>query len=120
MTFELPWHLYLMGIIYVVAGINHFRSPRLYLKIIPPYFPNPKMLNYLAGLVEIILGIGICIPLFSAISAWGVIALLIAIFPTHFYMLSNEKAGMGLPKIILILRIPLQIGLMIWAYNYTL
>ena len=75
MTFTLPWHLHLMGILYVIAGLNHFRNPRLYLKIIPPYFPKPKLLNYLSGIAEIILGVGICIPMFSQMSAWGIIAL---------------------------------------------
>lgn len=120
MTFTLPWHLYLMGILYVVAGLNHFRNPRLYLKIIPPYLPNPKLLNYLSGIAEILLGIGICIPMFSKSAAWGIIALLIAIFPANLFMFSNKKAGMGLPKIVLLLRLPLQIILMVWAYYYTL
>lgn len=120
MTFTLPWHLYLMGILYVIAGLNHFRNPRLYLKIIPPYFPNPKLLNYLSGIAEIILGVGICIPMFSHMSAWGISALLIAIFPANLYMFSNKKAGMGLHKIVLLLRLPLQIILILWAYYYTL
>lgn len=120
MNFELPWHLYVMGIIYTIAGLNHFRNPRLYLKIIPPYLPNPKMLNYLSGLAEIILGIGICIPAISKYSAWGIVALLIAVFPANLFMFSDKKAGMGLPKSILLLRLPLQIVLLIWAYYYTL
>lgn len=120
MTFELPWHLYLMGMLYLVAGINHFRNPRMYLKIIPPYFPNPKLLNYLSGIAEIILGIGVCIPMFSKISAWGIVALLIVVFPANLFMYMNKSAGFGLPKIILLLRLPLQIVLMIWAYYYTL
>ena len=119
MNFELPWHLYLMGIIYILAGINHFRNPRLYVKIIPPYFPNPKLLNNISGIAEIILGIGICIPALTVISAWGIIALLIAIFPANFYMFTDKKAGMGLPKIILLLRLPMQIVLIFWAYYYT-
>ena len=120
MTFELPWHLYLMGMLYFVAGINHFRNPRMYLKIIPPYFPNPKLLNYLSGIAEIILGIGVCIPMFSKISAWGIVALLIVVFPANLFMYMNKSAGFGLPKIILLLRLPLQIVLMICAYYYTL
>ena len=115
----LPWHQYLMGTLYLLAGINHFRNPRLYLKIIPPYFPNPKLLNKIAGIAEIILGIGLCIPQFSVVAAWGIIALLIAIFPANLFMFTNKKAGMGLPKIILFLRLPLQTVLMVWAYCYT-
>lgn len=120
MSFELPWHLYLMGILYVIAGLNHFRNPRLYLKIIPPYLPKPKLLNYMSGIAEVILGIGIFIPMVSKMSAWGIIVLLVAVFPANLFMFSNKKAGMGLPKIILLLRLPLQLILMLWAYYYTL
>jgi uncharacterized membrane protein len=115
----LPWHLYAMAFIYFITGLNHFRNPRLYIKIIPSYFPNPKLLNSISGLAEIILGITLCIPLLSNYAAWGVIALLIAIFPTHLYMYFNEKARMGMPKWALLLRMPLQLGLIYWAYLYT-
>jgi uncharacterized membrane protein len=57
----LPWHLYLMAIIYIIAGLNHFRNPRLYLKIIPPYLPNPKAVNTISGVAEIVLGIALMI-----------------------------------------------------------
>lgn len=120
MKFELPWHLYLMATIYIFAGINHFRNPRLYQKIIPPYLPKPKLLNYVSGIAEILLGIGLCIPATSKFSAWGFVALLIAVFPANFFMFTNKKASMGLPKSILLLRLPLQIVLIIWAYYYTI
>ncbi|UFH46428.1 DoxX family protein [Flavobacterium galactosidilyticum] len=116
---NLPWHLYVMAFIYFVAGINHFRNPRLYIKIIPPSFPNPKLLNIISGLAEILLGIGLCIPIISNYAAWGVIALLIAVFPANIYMFTNQKASMGLPKWVLLLRIPLQLLLIFWAYQYT-
>ena len=116
---NLPWHLYVMAFIYFVAGINHFRNPRLYIKIIPPSFPNPKLLNIISGLAEILLGIGLCIPMISNYAAWGVIAVLIAVFPANIYMFTNQKASMGLPKWVLLLRIPLQLLLIFWAYQYT-
>lgn len=113
------WHLYFMAFIYTIAGMNHFRSPKLYKKIIPPYLPNPSLLNYLSGTAEIILGISLLIPALSHYAAWGIIALLIAVFPTHFFMYQNHKAQMGLPKWVLLLRIPFQFVLMYWAYLYT-
>jgi len=120
MTFDLSWHLYFMGTLYTLAGLNHFRNPKPYLKIIPPYFPKPKMLNFITGIVEIILGIGVCIPLLSKTASWGIIALLVAIFPANLFMYLNKSAGFGLPKMVLLLRLPLQIVLIIWAYYYTL
>ena len=116
---NLPWHLYVMAFVYILAGINHFKTPRVYLKIIPPYFPNPKLLNGISGFAEILLGTSLCIPMFSSYASWGIIALLIVVFPTHLYMLQNEKAGMGLPKWLLLLRMPLQFVLIYWAFQYT-
>ncbi len=118
-SMNFPWHLYLMAFIYILAGINHFRSPRMYQKIIPPFFPNPKLVNTLSGIAEIILGMALVIPVLSTYAAWGIIALLIAVFPTHIYMYQVEKARMGLPPWVLLLRMPLQLGLIFWAYQYS-
>lgn len=114
-----PWHLYLMAFIYTLAGLNHFRNPRMYQKIIPNYFSNPKLLNQISGVAEIVLGITLVIPTLSVYAAWGTIALLIAVFPTHIYMYQNPKARMGLPTWVLLLRMPLQLVLIYWAYLYT-
>ncbi|MHA3789864.1 DoxX family protein [Flavobacterium hauense] len=115
----LPWHLYLMASLYILAGINHFRVPRIYVKMIPSLLPAPKTLNAVSGIAEIILGILLCIPTVSAFAAWGIIALLIAIFPANIYMYTNEKASMGLPKWVRLIRLPLQLTLIYWAFLYT-
>lgn len=118
MISPLPWHLYLMALLYVLAGLNHFRKPRMYVKIIPPNFPKPELLNKISGFVEIVLGILLCFPPFTKFAACGIIALLIAVFPANLYMYQNPKAGFGLPKYMLFLRLPLQALLMIWACLY--
>jgi uncharacterized membrane protein len=115
----LPWHLYLMAFLYILAGINHFRVPRIYVKMIPSALPSPKTLNTLSGAAEITLGILLCIPTVSSYAAWGIIALLVAIFPANVYMYTNEKAAMGLPKWVRLIRLPLQLLLIYWAYLYT-
>jgi uncharacterized membrane protein len=115
----LPWHLYVMAGIYILAGLNHFRVPRFYERIIPDYLPAHKILNYLSGLAEVILGILLCIPETSQYAAWGIIALLIAIFPANVYMYTNNKAALGLPKWVRLARLPIQLVLILWAYLYT-
>lgn len=115
----LPWHLYLMGAIYILAGINHFRVPRLYVKMIPPALPAPKALNIVSGLAEIIFGIMLCIPATSVWGAWGIIVLLVAVFPANYYMYANDKAALGLPKWVRLIRLPLQLLLIYWAWLYT-
>lgn len=114
-----PWHLYVMALLYILAGFNHFRNPKMYIRIIPSYFSNPTLINKLSGLAEIVLGIGLFIPSLTKISAWGVILLLIAIFPANLNMYVNKKASFGLPKWVLLLRLPLQLALIYWAYLYT-
>lgn len=116
---NLPWHLYLMAFLYIIAGINHFKNPGTYIRIIPPYLPNPKLLNSLSGAAEIILGILLLFPLFKNIAAWGIIALLIAVFPANLYMFQMKKRGFSLLNFILLVRLPLQIALILWAYLYT-
>lgn len=113
-----PWHLYTMAIMYVVAGMFHFLKPKMYMRIMPKYLPNHKALVYLSGLAEVMLGIAICIPDFKTLAIYGIIAMLVVFLLVHFYMLSGIKASAGIPKWILILRIPLQFFLMYWAYFY--
>ncbi len=113
-----PWHLYLMAGIYVFAGIMHFIRPKMYMRIMPRYLPNHKLLVSLSGIAEILLGIGLCFAKTRALSIYAIIAMLAVFLLVHFYMLSGEKASAGIPKWLLILRIPLQFGLMYWAWSY--
>lgn len=116
---SLPWHLYVLAALLIGAGINHFRKPKLYLKIIPPYFKNPVLLNKISGAFEIALGILLAIPSITKFAAWGIILLFIAVFPANIYMYQNKSAGLGLPKWLLFIRLPLQFVLIFWTYQYT-
>jgi uncharacterized membrane protein len=107
-----------MAVIYILAGLMHFIKPKMYMHIMPRYMPNHEALVYLSGIIEIALGIGLCIPILKDISIYGLIAMLLVFLLVHFYMLSSEKASAGIPKWILILRILLQFGLMYWAWTY--
>ncbi len=113
-----PWHLYAMAAMYAFAGLMHFLKPKAYMRIMPSYLPCHRELVYLSGLVEILLALGLCFPLTRNLSLFGIIAMLAVFLLVHFYMLRGEKEGAGIPKWILILRIPLQFGLMYWAYWY--
>jgi len=84
----------------------------------PSYLPNHKSLVFWSGVAEIVLGIGICIPAVKNIAIVALIFMLAIFLLVHFYMLKGTKEGAGIPKWILLLRIPLQFGLMYWAYWY--
>lgn len=111
--------LYLMASLYLAAGINHFINPRLYMRIIPRVLPNPELINWASGLAEIILAIGLVIPATRIYSAWGIIILLILVFPANIYHLTSSTPGVGLPTWILWLRLPMQGLLIWWAWVYT-
>ena len=80
----------IMAVFYIAAGSNHFRNPKLYLRIMPPWLPQPKLINWVSGGVEIILGILLFVPRMAKSAAWGVIALLIAVFPANVNMLIDS------------------------------
>ena len=115
---SIPWHLYLMAFIYILAGFFHFLKPKVYLRIMPRYLPAHKTLVYLSGAVEIVLGIGLCFYATKNWAIYGIILMLAVLLLVHFYMLSSRKAGAGIPVWALVLRIPLQFILMWWAYYY--
>lgn len=107
-----------MAMIYALAGVMHFIKPRMYVKIIPHFFPYRRILNHLAGIAEIILAIGLLFKETQSIAALGILLMLTVFLIVHFHMLNDKKASMGLQRWILILRLPLQLVLMWWAYTY--
>ncbi|MDT0688528.1 hypothetical protein RM549_01930 [Salegentibacter sp. F188] len=115
---HLPWHLYFMAGIYIFAGLFHFIRPKIYMRIMPRYLPAHKALVYISGVAEILLGLALFFEETRGIGVYGIILMLIVFLLVHFYMLSSEKAAAGIPKWILILRIPLQFFLMWWAWQY--
>ncbi|MAZ26302.1 MAG: hypothetical protein CL868_04385 [Cytophagaceae bacterium] len=115
---EYPWHLYLMGGIYSIAGIIHFIKPKAYMRIMPRYLPAHRELVYLSGFAEVLLGVGVCLPPTKNLSIYLIILMLATFLLVHFYMLSSKKAGLNLPKWVLWVRILLQFFLMYWAYFY--
>lgn len=117
----LPWHQYLMAIIFILGGINHFRNPKLYEKIMPPYIPAKNSMVILSGIAEMVLGIMLINNnvLTQNMAAWGICIMLVVFFTVHIHMLQDEKASMKLARWILWSRLFLQLGLIFWAYQYT-
>ena len=108
-----------MSVFYIVAGINHFIHPLFYKKIMPPYIPWHMPMIYASGIIEILLGI-LLIPFATRrLAAWGIIFLLIAIFPANINMMLNYLDEKDPDLWITVLRLPLQILLIWWAYTFT-
>ena len=110
---------YLLCVFFVLAGLNHFINPAFYLKIMPPYLPWHLFLVYLSGLFEIALGVLLFVPALTRVAAWGLIALLVAVFPANIQMAVNPQLYSDINPTALWLRLPLQAVLVAWAYWYT-
>ncbi|MFZ9030432.1 MAG: hypothetical protein EP302_10130 [Bacteroidetes bacterium] len=113
-----PWHYYFMASLYVLAGILHFIYPAIYMRIMPAWIPSRKGMVYLSGVLEIALGAALFFPRANEPALYGIMILLVLFLPVHTHMLRNEKASMGLPSWVLLLRIPLQGLLIYWCYTY--
>lgn len=111
---------WILGIVFILAGINHLFSADFYLKMMPPFLPWHLFLIYLSGVFEIALGVLLLIPKYTRLAAWGLIALLIAVFPANIYMAFNPQSFSEFSPTALYLRLPLQFVLIAWAYWFTL
>ena len=111
-----------LSLLFVLAGLNHFRSPALYAQIVPPYLPFPLALIYLSGLAEVAGGLGVAIPKTRRAAGWGLLALLLAVFPANVYMATDQVVpdGYQIPALLLWARLPLQFVLMLWVWSATL
>ena len=111
----------LLIILYAAAGINHFVHKGFYYPIIPPYLPNPVLINYSAGVVEILAALLLLFPSSRKYGAYLIIAMLFAFIPAHVYMI--QKSGclneqICIPLWIAWIRLfPIQFILMWWAWT---
>jgi uncharacterized membrane protein len=109
----------LLATFFILAGINHFIMPSTYLSIMPAYFPWPKMLVVVSGLAEMIGGAGVLSRRTRVWAGWGLIALLIAVFPANIQAVSTGVtiAGHVIPTWLLWARLPFQVLLIAWVYR---
>jgi uncharacterized membrane protein len=112
------WGLNGMAIMYIIAGVMHFIKPKAYLRVMPRFLPAHKLLVLLSGIAEIILGIALFFEAVRNMAIIGIVLMLISFLLVHFNMLRGEKEAAGVPKWILILRIPIQFVLIWWAFYY--
>ena len=102
----------------VFAGSMHFASPEFFLKIMPPYLPFPMGLVLISGAFEILLGCSLLIPRLSRFAAWGIIALMLAVFPANIYLFQHQEI-LPAPPLVHLLRLPMQAVFILWAYWHT-
>ncbi|MGB7323328.1 MAG: MauE/DoxX family redox-associated membrane protein [Rubripirellula sp.] len=106
----------ILALLFIAAGVNHFVSPDMYLKIMPGYLPLPVALVYVSGFFEVVGGVGVAVPKLRRAAGWGLIALLVAVFPANVEMVLHADRFPAIPFWALVVRIPLQGLLIAWVW----
>jgi len=106
-----------MGIFYIIVGIHHFIDPEWYVQIVPPPLPFKSTLVYISGFFEILLGSLLFFKKKRFLAGWGLIFLLIAVYPANIYLALTNGQAINTTPFIAWIRLPFQfvfIGLAYW------
>ena len=118
MTFKLIT-IFLMSFFYIQIGIKHFTNVDWFMQIMPPYMPFHKELVYLSGIIEIVCGVMLLFEKTRFLAGWGLILLLIAVFPANIYLAQTNGDAMGISATIAWGRLPFQAVFIALAYWHT-
>ncbi|QOD60463.1 DoxX family membrane protein [Polaribacter haliotis] len=102
------------GVFFCFAGIMHIVKPRIFKNFIPDFLPK-RLVNYIVGIIEFLLGSGLFFSETAKYAAYGIFILLIIFLPIHIWDVTRIRPAIGSKKIA-ILRVPLQFLLMYCAY----
>ncbi len=110
-----------MCLLYVTVGLKHFTNIDFFVTIVPPIINWKKEAVLISGFIEVILGVLLLFNHTRKLAAWGIILLLIAVFPANIYLYISEIARetLGISKDQAFFRMPFQIPLMIIAYWHS-
>lgn len=107
--------LLLLFAVFMFLGVSHFFVPNSFERIVPSWIPAPRLMVYISGVAEIAGAIGLLVPALRRYAGWGLIALLVSVFPANINMLqlARESNASAAHQLLLWMRLPLQ-PLLIW------
>jgi uncharacterized membrane protein len=111
--------LLLLAAAFSYAGVTHFTGPEFFVAIVPPYLPEPLLLVYLSGVAEIAGGVGVLIPRLRRLAGWGLLALLVAVYPANIHMALHPEQFPQMTPMALYVRLPIQFVLAAWVWWAT-
>jgi len=113
--------IYFMSISYTYVGVRHFIDPDFFLAIMPNYLPYHLEFVYLSGIAEISFGILLFFKKTRTFAAYGLIILLVCVFPANIHLVESElsQSILGATKSQTIIRLPFQILFISLAYWHS-
>lgn len=109
---------FVLSFFLLLAGVLHFVKPHIFIKIMPSYIPFHLKMVYISGLIEIVCGILLAFPQTQKLGGSLSILLFIAVFPANIEMARKFYEIQHKYFWLTILRLPLQIVLIWWAYQF--
>jgi uncharacterized membrane protein len=111
--------LFGLAAFFINVGVDHFVNPEFYLSIMPPAFPLHLEAVYISGFFEVLGGVGVLIPRLRKIAGWGLVALLVAVYPANIYMAITPEAFPEASVALLYVRLVFQFLFFYWAFSVT-
>jgi|TARA_B100001093_G_scaffold305440_1_gene291405 uncharacterized membrane protein len=113
--------IYVMSLLYIIVGIKHFMDVEYFVSIVPTYISWKQEAVFISGFFEILLGILLLFHKTRKLAAWGIILLLITVFPANIYLYVSEvpRDILNISKTDALIRIPFQIPLIIISYWHS-
>lgn len=108
-----------LGLLFLAAGVTHFATPKSFIAIVPDYLPAHRELVLISGAAELAGGLGVLLPGTRRAAAWGLVALLVCVFPANLWMAQHAERFRPIPAWALWARLTLQVPLLWWAWLYT-
>ena len=109
----------IMSCFYMNVGVKHFVEPEWFLQIMPPNFPHHYQAVYWSGFFELLFGFLLINPKTRFIAGWGIIFVMITVFPANLYLAVNDGAVMGISKELAWGRLPFQYVFIRLAYWHS-
>ncbi|MBA2304577.1 MAG: DoxX family membrane protein [Acidobacteria bacterium] len=114
-----------LATMFVFTAASHFipRTRNDLVRMVPPGLPVPGLLIAATGVLELAGAIGLLLSGVVRIAAYGLIALLVAMFPANVHAARMQLPIAGQPAMPLITRLPLQffwIGALWWVAHDAL
>lgn len=112
---KLPFGSWVLVTIFTLSGFLHLINPSGFLWLMPTWLPEPMLLIYISGVMELVAAAGLLFgfrwaPLLAVVT-------LLAVWPANWWFAFDSLGGDPALAVVAWLRLPLQLPLIIWAYK---
>ena len=101
--------LLVIALFFIAGGIAHFVVADFFIMAMPDYLGYHKELVIISGVFEILGAIGILVPQTRLLAGYGLLALIVAVYPANVNMALHPEKFKDIPELFLYIRLPFQI-----------